>query len=224
MNVDDLQRLANDWGHLFYGLTFVWTFFEGETFVIFAGLAARLGFLDWWPLFLCAWLGSFCGDQFYFWVGRRWGQSLLVRFPRWRPGVESALCWLRRYNTGFILSFRFIYGVRNFASFAMGMSGLNPLRFATLNFLAAFVWALSYSGFGYLFGEILAPMLDDIILTFGIAMFGIFAVSLGFAGYMNRRHQRVMASEAARAAAASAIPATGAATVAAPVPTDPGTR
>ena len=43
MNVDELQSLASEWGHLFYGLTFLWTFFEGETFVIFAGLAARLG-------------------------------------------------------------------------------------------------------------------------------------------------------------------------------------
>lgn len=207
MTVDELQNLASEWGHLFYGLTFLWTFFEGETFVIFAGLAARLGFLDWWPLFLAAWVGSFCGDQFYFWIGRRWGQGLLVRFPKWRPGVESALSWLRRYNTGFVLSFRFIYGVRNFASFAMGMSGIHPLRFASLNFSAAFVWALSYSGFGYLFGEILAPMLDDIVLTFGVAMLGIFAVSLGFAGYMNRRHQRMQATEAARAATLAAAPA-----------------
>ncbi len=118
------------------------------------------------------------------------------------------MSWLRRYNTGFILSFRFIYGVRNFASFAMGMSGIHPLRFASLNFAAACAWALSYSGFGYLFGEILAPMLDDIVLTFGVAMLGIFAVSLGFAGYMNRRHQRLRASEAARAATLAAGPAT----------------
>jgi membrane protein DedA with SNARE-associated domain len=215
--LDNIQQLISEYGAYVYALIFIWTFFEGETFVIFAGFAASVDYLDFTGVFFAAWLGSFAGDQLYFWIGRRWGTILLQRIPRWRPGVEMALDWLRRYDVWFILTFRFVYGVRNFASFAMGMSGIHPLRFASLNFAAACAWALSYSGFGYLFGEILAPMLDDIVLTFGVAMLGIFAVSLGFAGYMNRRHQRMMATEAARAAQ---LPAAAPAVV----PPDTGTR
>ena len=111
-------------GHWFSLFTFVWTFIEGETFVIFAGYAAKLEILNLPELIAAACLGSFAGDQFYFFIGRRFGHKLLERFPRWRPGVETALGFLHQYNTWFVLSFRFVYGVRNFSSFAMGMSGL----------------------------------------------------------------------------------------------------
>lgn len=202
---ESIRRLALEYGHYIYLLIFLWTFFEGETCVIIAGVVASQDYLDWTPLFLVAWFGSFSGDQLYFWIGRRWGVRLLDRIPRWRPGVEMALDFLRRYNTTFILSFRFIYGVRNFASFAMGMSGLDPVRFAVLNFCAAFVWALSFAGFGYLFGEALEPFLDNVVLISLTVMATFFAGAFILVKCLRRRHRR----EAERlAAAANAVAAT----------------
>ena len=43
---------------------------------------------------------------------------MLRRYPRWQPGVDKALGLLEKYSTAFILSFRFVYGIRNFSSFA----------------------------------------------------------------------------------------------------------
>ena len=123
----DFARIAAEYGEYVYPIVFAWAFVEGETFVIIGGVLAHQGYLNWNLLFLLAWIGSFCGDQLYFWIGRRWGQDLLVRFPRLRPSAQAALEMLRCYDTGFILSFRFIYGVRNFASFAIGMSTLFEL-------------------------------------------------------------------------------------------------
>jgi membrane protein DedA with SNARE-associated domain len=188
--VQHIHQLVNDYGAWIYALIFVWTFFEGETFVLFAGLAASKGYLDLGGVFFAAWLGSFAGDQVYFWIGRRWGTALLQRVPRWRPSVEKALDWLRRYDTGFILSFRFIYGVRNFASFAMGLSGLNPARFASLNLAAAFVWAASFTGFGFIFGHAFKSMLGDVAQIFSFVMLGVFVVGFTAAGILSRRGRR----------------------------------
>ena len=189
MDLASIQSLVNEYGPLIYVGIFVWTFFEGETFVIFMGMAAHHGLLNWGWVFVCAWVGSFGGDQCWFWVGRRWGPQLLDRYPRWKPGVESALDMLRRYDTWFILSFRFIYGVRNIAAFAMGTSGVNPIRFAALNFLAAFVWALSFSGVGFVFGRALEKMIGNIVLAFGLTMLAMFAlVFLG--GYLAKRRKQ----------------------------------
>src|SRR5262245_53623254 len=140
----DLHQLVAEYGAYIYLAVFVWTFLEGETIVLFAGFAAAQGLLDPFLLVAAAWLGSFAGDQAYFWIGRHFGTMTMGRFPRWRDGVEAALRWLERYNTGFILSFRFIYGVRNLSSFAMGMSAIRWQRFLTLNFLAAGLWAVSF--------------------------------------------------------------------------------
>ncbi|HEX9462364.1 MAG TPA: DedA family protein [Alphaproteobacteria bacterium] len=185
-----IHQLVNDYGAWIYALIFLWTFFEGETFVLFAGLAASKGYLDLGGVFFAAWLGSFAGDQLYFWIGRRWGTALLLRVPRWRPSVERALDWLRRYDTGFILSFRFVYGIRNFASFAMGMSGLAPARFASLNLAAAFVWAASFTGFGFLFGHVFKHMLGDVAQIFSFVMLGVFIAGFTVAGILSRRHRR----------------------------------
>jgi membrane protein DedA with SNARE-associated domain len=172
----DIRNMVVQHGHWFYLITFLWTFVEGETFVIFAGTFAAQGLLD--PIFLLisAWLGSFSGDQLYFYIGRRFGGKLLHRYPRWRPGVDSALAFLRRYSTGFILSFRFTYGVRNFSSFAMGMSGLLWRRFLLLNFVAAGLWATTFVGAGYLLGNIFGAALRRIADSFGLVMLGMFVL------------------------------------------------
>src|SRR5579859_4700648 len=149
----DVRRMIVEHGQWFYLITFFWTFVEGETFVIFAASFAAQGLLNPVLLLISAWLGSFSGDQFYFYIGRRYGGQLLQRYPRWRGGVDAALGFLRRYSTGFVLSFRFTYGVRNFSSFAMGMSGLLWRRFLTLNFIAAGIWSVSFVGAGYLLGK-----------------------------------------------------------------------
>ena len=184
-----VHQLVNDYGAWIYALIFAWTFFEGETFVLFAGLAASKGYLDWGGVFFAAWLGSFAGDQLYFWIGRRWGTTLLGRVPRWQSSVQSSLQWLKRYDTWFILSFRFIYGVRNFASFAMGMSGLAPARFASLNLAAAFIWALTFSGFGFVFGRVFKHMLTDVAQIFSFVTLGIFIAAVALGGYLHRRRR-----------------------------------
>src|SRR5260370_12938900 len=106
----DIIQLIAATGACFYLIAFIWTFLEGETFVLFAGFAAAQGVLNPALLFLATWLGSFSGDQTYFWIGRYFGVRLLNRFPRWRYGVESALYWLERYHTRFLPSFLFIFG------------------------------------------------------------------------------------------------------------------
>jgi membrane protein DedA with SNARE-associated domain len=183
----DILQLISDYGDLYYAVVFLWTFLEGETFVIFSGVAARQGILDLGTLIACAWAGSFLGDQCYFFIGRRYGARLLARFPRWKGGVDKALSLLARYNAGFILTFRFIYGVRNVSSFAMGLSPIGWPRFAALNFVAAGLWAVSFAGAGYAAGKALEHMLGDIATGFGLFMLGAFLIALWLVPRLARR-------------------------------------
>ena len=76
----DINQLIAHNGACFYLIIFVWTFLEGETIILFAGFAAAQGLVDPLLLLTFAWLGSFSGDQCYFWLGRRFGVRLLDRF------------------------------------------------------------------------------------------------------------------------------------------------
>lgn len=192
-----IRRMIVEHGPWFYLITFVWTFIEGETFVIFAGSFAAQGLLDPVLLLITAWLGSFSGDQLYFFIGRRFGGRLLKRYPRWRAGVDTALGFLRRYSTGFILGFRFTYGVRNFSSFAMGMSGLLWRRFLLWNFLAAGVWALLFVGAGYLLGNIFGAALREMADSFALMMLGLFVMVCLVVGAMHVVQRRRSANSGA---------------------------
>ncbi|WP_245593506.1 DedA family protein [Azospirillum halopraeferens] len=142
-----------EWGDAFYPIAFLWSFFEGETFVIFGGWAASMGILDLNLLILSVWLGSFMGDQCWFWMGRKWGVKALDRFPAANKRAATVHVWLERYGVGFILSFRFLYGIRNIASVALGTSKISWRKFMFWNFIAAGMWAVTFAGAGYLFGE-----------------------------------------------------------------------
>lgn len=196
----DVHSLVAKWGFLVYAVIFLWTFLEGETFVIFAGAAASQGTLNIWILLLTAWFGSFTGDQMWFWIGRRYGSAMLEKRPKWRAGVDGALDLLKRYDTWFILSFRFVYGVRNFASFAMGVARIDPLRFAALNFVAAFIWASSFAGFGYIFGRALGAVIGDVAHYFLYIMLGVFVFSSCIVWLVHRHQSQKAARKAAQAA------------------------
>jgi len=186
----DIRRMILEHGSWFYLITFLWTFVEGETFVIFAASFAAQGLLNPFLLLLSAWFGSFSGDQLYFYVGRRYGGQLLQRYPQWRCGVDTALAFLRRYSTAFVLSFRFTYGVRNFSSFAMGMSGLMWRRFLVLNFLAAGLWAISFVGVGYTLGKTFGVALRQFADSFGLVMLGIFVLMALLIAVLHRVQRR----------------------------------
>jgi membrane protein DedA with SNARE-associated domain len=188
-----------------YLATFGWTFIEGETFVVFAGFAASQGLLSAPLLLVAAWFGSFAGDQCYFWIGRRFGLRLLSKRPTWRSRVDSALGWLKRYDTGFILCFRFIYGVRNIASFTLGISGIAWQRFLILNFLAALLWAAAFVGTGYFCGRALVKMVGEYADQLRFTLLGAFALVLMVITLLHRwrarrRRGRARASEAASSA------------------------
>ncbi|MBX6368468.1 MAG: DedA family protein [Rhodospirillales bacterium] len=207
MELDWLLAKSGAWPYL---VTFCWTFFEGETFVLIAGFLASqkhpetlTRLLDWRLLVTVAWLGSFLGDQCYFWLGRQFGPRLLRRLPRWREPVDNALGWLKRYNTGFILSFRFIYGIRNFASFAMGMSGLDWRRFLVLNFLAAGIWAVSFVSIGMIIGSVFKEVIgiETVARHFTLIVLGVLVFMFGAVYLVHRIQRRRMRLPAAAAQA-----------------------
>jgi membrane protein DedA with SNARE-associated domain len=198
--VGNFKQLIAENGAYFYAIAFGLTFIEGETVILFAGFAAAQGLLDPMLLLLSAWLGSFSGDQTYFWIGRRFGPRLLDRFPRWRHGVDVALYWLERYNTGFILSFRFIYGVRNFSSFAMGVSAIRWRRFLSLNFVAAGLWAASFVAVGYFLGHACRVVFGNFSLAM-LGVFCLFAFAIWFAHRLRRRRQQLRMPPGAKIAA-----------------------
>jgi membrane protein DedA with SNARE-associated domain len=170
-----LESLLADYG---YWLIFATTFIEGESVVLIAGVAAASHHMSLpWVIF-AAYVGSYLGDQLWFHVGRRYGQRLLLRFPRFQGPANRVFRLLERYDTGFILTFRFVYGVRNVTPFALGMSNVSALRFAGLNFIAAGMWAVTFAGAGYLFGHAVISVVGDMKAYIGYVLLALLFAAL----------------------------------------------
>ena len=147
-------NFAANQGDLLYPLILLWTFFEGETVVLVTGALISGGLIQIpaWSLILCAFIGSAAGDQTWYYVGRKYGNPILERKPRLRENMHSILNILSRKKRLFILTFRFIYGLRSVSPFVIGFAGISPKTFVPLNLVAALIWATLFTAGGSFFG------------------------------------------------------------------------
>jgi membrane protein DedA with SNARE-associated domain len=154
----DIEGIIREYGYLAIVAN---TFIEGETIQIIAGWFAHEGLLDLRLVILAGFSGTVAGDQLYFWLGRRWGEPLMRRFPKLAARCQPAFKLLRRFDNMFILGFRFVYGVRNVAPFACGAAGISVLRFTILNVIAALIWATAFACAGFFFGKAIAGIVAE---------------------------------------------------------------
>ncbi|MDR2488722.1 MAG: DedA family protein [Desulfovibrio sp.] len=144
------QTLLRRHGYL---VILIWTFFEGETIVILAGMFAEKLHLDPWRIALSAFCGSFLSDQLMFCLGKYMGKPVLRYFPRVEKNVDKVAALFEKYDIILILGFRFVYGVRNVTPILLGIGGVRHLKFFLLNCIGAAVWALSFSFGGFYAGK-----------------------------------------------------------------------
>lgn len=158
-----LDLILTDYSYLLYPAILIWTFVEGETVVLIAGIIASEGRynINVELIALAAFCGSFAGDQLYYYIGRRYGTPLLNRWPTMGSKIDWAFELVKTHPTLFILSFRFIYGIRNIAPFVIGIAGVPRLRYVALNAIAALIWAHSFAWGGYFLGRVLEDWLGD---------------------------------------------------------------
>ena len=170
-----LADLISNYGYLAIAIG---TFLEGETVLVLGGFAAHRGYLDLNWVITWAFLGTLFGDQLYFYIGRSRGMAFINHRPRWQARSARVFKLLHQHQILLILGFRFLYGLRTVTPFLLGASGIAKLRFTLLNLLGAFIWAVAIGVLGYLFGQTIELLLDDIKryelwLFAGITIIGI---------------------------------------------------
>ena len=168
-----LESIIETYG---YWAVLVGTFLEGETVVLLGGFAAHRGYLELPWVIMVAFAGSLFGDQLYFYLGRRHSKRILRRFTARNNRIKRVDRLMQRFHTPLILAFRFLYGLRIVAPFAMGMSSVPAKQFVLLNILGAMAWALLVGVGGYLFGNAMEMLIGDLkrheIKIIAILLFG----------------------------------------------------
>jgi membrane protein DedA with SNARE-associated domain len=159
---------------------------------LFAGYAAHSGTFGFGTLVAVCWFGSFTGDAIRFWIGRRYGNRLFVRFPRIERGVRIATRLADRHYVWMILLHRYPHGIRGVAGFAYGMSWLPWSTFLALNFVAAGLWSGAVVSTGYAFGHVSEKLMSDASSALGFVMLVAF---LGLSWILSKSLDRVVAGK-----------------------------
>lgn len=173
--METLRYLVENYGYL---AILIGTFLEGESILVIGGIAAHMGILEIQWVILAAFCGSTFGDQLYFFIGRRWGNALIARWPSWKARMDRVHKMIEKWHSWIILMFRFWYGLRNITPIALGMSDVKTSLFITLNIIGALVWAVTVAMGGYLFGAVVETVMGDIkkyqmYLLIGAALVGL---------------------------------------------------
>jgi membrane protein DedA with SNARE-associated domain len=172
-----LEELVANYG---YTAIAIGTFLEGETILLLGGFAAHRGYLELPWVIVCAFLGSFVGNQTFFYIGRMNGDKMLEKRPHWKAKSEKVLAMLDKNQTWLILGFSFLYGLRSVTPFLLGAAKVSPAKFFVLSMIGVGVWAVAIGSLGYFFGSAIEAMLGD-IKRYEIGVFGVMAaVGLGF--------------------------------------------
>jgi membrane protein DedA with SNARE-associated domain len=137
-----------------YGLlaVFLGCVAEGESAAILGGFFAHQHVFVLWHAIVAAALGAFLGDTCFFILGRSFADHRYVVRLRRRPGFRRAYRLLNTHPNIFVLSNRYVYGMRLVGGIAAGLSTIAAPRFVILNAISSVIWAVLFSSIGYVFG------------------------------------------------------------------------
>lgn len=151
-----------------------------ESLMTFAGYLVYKKHLTLIPTYASASLGSMCGITISYILGRSAGIYVLHRYG-WLfhvtpKRIERVHSWFDRFGTWTLLIGYFIPGVRHFTAVVAGTTNLHPRLFAIFAYAGALIWAGTFIGLGFFFGEQWSRVL--VHFQHNIAIFGLIALLL----------------------------------------------
>jgi len=174
------MTLVENWGYLGIFLAVVLgnmgVPIPEESVLILAGYAASRGMLKLPLVLIVGIISAAAGDNFGYWVGRRYGRRAIERFGHLAfvspTRMQKITAFMARYGALAIFGARFIVGLRTLAGPLAGATGMHAPTFVTANILGALVYVPYAVGVGYgigwSLGDVIARFItgriDDIFL------------------------------------------------------------
>lgn len=145
-----------------------------EAALIAAGFfAARTHGLDIWSLIAVSIVAAIAGEIVGFWIGRRFGHQLLMRYGTRLGMTEGRIRigqWLFvQYGGRFVFIARFLPFLRNMAAVLAGTNSMTQRNFYFASASAAAAWIVCYGLASYSFGEAFADVASPAAVCLGLA-------------------------------------------------------
>jgi undecaprenyl-diphosphatase len=168
------------------------TIIPGHTIVILGGFFAKLGFLNIYAVAGIAAGGSILGDLVGYFLGKRYGLSLITRWGKYflikQESLDKARELINRHTGKALIIGRFNPVARCFTPFLVGAGGGKWKTFWIYDIIAGISWAVISVAIGYVFGasyHLIASFIGE-FTTIGIII--AILIALGYYFINSRRH------------------------------------
>lgn len=172
----------------------------GETTLVSAAIyAGSTHELNIWMLAAAAAIGAIVGDNVGFWLGRRYGYQLLLRYGSVvrmnARRIKLGQFMFDRHGGKVVFFGRFVAFLRVVAALLAGINRMDWPRFLMFNALGGIAWAALFGWAGYTFGEEIEQVTRSV---------AVLSVLLAIAGFLCglwflRRHEQSLEDQAERA-------------------------
>lgn len=143
---------------------FLMTFIEStfvpipaEVTMIPAGYLVQQGKMEFIPVLLASIIGTVGGAYFNYWLAKRFGRDLFIRYGKFLMVTDAKLAKLENFfaKHGAISTFfgRLIPGVRHYISFPAGLAKMDLKKFLIYTATGGAIWMTVLVCLGYFIGE-----------------------------------------------------------------------
>ncbi len=159
-----LQHYSNYAGWIAFFAAFLETmigagyFLPGSTILLIMGIFAGQGIVSFKIIFIFALIGTFVGGQINYFLGKKYGTTLLkkpwIHLPQ--SIIKKAEYFVDHYGSISVFFGRFLPGIKESISFMAGSLKMRYGKFTFWNTLGAIGWCFEFVGVGYIFSTSLS--------------------------------------------------------------------
>jgi len=172
----ELTPLVSQYGLI---IVFLGMLVEGTTMILVSGVLCYLGILTLGPTFSAALLGAVIGDHIWFILGRKYGQSILNRFPAFEQKSKKVFASVKSNANLIASTSRFIAGGAIIFPLILGLKHYPQKKFTLFDILGDSVWALLGLSLGYILGTAVEQLFgkierfEHLLLIILVIVFGV---------------------------------------------------
>lgn len=127
-----------------------------EIMMVTIGYFSSLHILNYPLSMLFGFLGTVTGMTVSYWIGRRFGKPLLLRFGKYLfltpKKLEKVETLFERNARWTIIFGYYIPGIRHLTCYVSGISGINFRKYFIISSIGAFIWCFIFVTIGYVVG------------------------------------------------------------------------
>ncbi|WP_411342808.1 DedA family protein [Paenibacillus sp. WLX1005] len=127
-----------------------------EMLMILVGYLASTKVLHFPLVLIFSFIGSVGGMTISYWVGRKLGLAILLRYGKWigltPKRYDRVRHWFQRYGRWTVLFSYFIPGVRHAAGYISGISAMPFRQYVLICMAGAVIWTVIFVSIGYFAG------------------------------------------------------------------------